>query len=284
MALTISHILQESESRLKNVDSPRLSAEVIIADVLHCSRLSLCMERDSILCRDDVHAIRALVSRRERGEPLAYILGKQEFYGREFTVSSDVLIPRPETEHIVEEIEALIPKSEPFRFADWGTGSGILAVTIARLYAHASGVAVDLSREALAVAGHNAAVHDVEGQLAFCQGDFTVPLFIDEAFDIIVSNPPYVSRQEYEEASHEVTDFEPVMALVSGEDGLRHIQAMVPHASAALKKDGYLLMEIGYRQAADVKKFVGSHLPQLELVGIVNDLAGHDRVAFFQKK
>ncbi|QJB57956.1 peptide chain release factor N(5)-glutamine methyltransferase [Pseudodesulfovibrio sp. zrk46] len=283
MAPTILDILQESESRLSGVDSPRLSAEVIVAEVLDCSRLTLVVDRERVLKDDQVALVRQMVARRETGEPLAYILGNREFYGLDFHVSSSVLIPRPETEHIIEKLEELYPADAAFQFADLGTGSGILAVTIAHLFAQARGVAVDLSPDALAVAERNSLTHGVHDRLEFIEGDFTCSLLDTGVYDLIVSNPPYVPQQEYDDASHEVRDYEPLTALVSGEDGLNHIRAMLPHVSKALKQGGIVLMEIGYQQGDAVKKIMSEQFPEFGEVDVLKDLSGHDRIVFLRK-
>ncbi|WP_319543792.1 peptide chain release factor N(5)-glutamine methyltransferase [uncultured Pseudodesulfovibrio sp.] len=283
MSPVIQKILAECETRLNGVDSPRLSAEVLIAHVLRCSRLSLVIDRDRRLTNGELTDIDSLVERRATGEPVAYILGKKEFYGLEFRVTPDVLIPRPETEHIVEEVEALYRKSDHFHYADLGTGSGILAVTIASLFSQAKCIAVDLSVAALAVARDNAISHGVESRVDFRQADFTEDIFGTELFDLIVSNPPYVTQAEFDEASHEVTRFEPTTALVSGVDGLDHVRKMLSGVSTALKHGGHLFMEIGCGQGESVKKIMSDHFPQFRQVSVLKDLSGHDRIVAAQK-
>jgi len=283
MAPTIFDILIESEARLLRVDSPRLSSEVLVAEVLGCSRLSLVIDRDREVVSKDVERIRALVSRREEGEPLAYILGRKEFYGLDFMVTSAVLIPRPETEHIIEIVESRYSKDAHFLFADLGTGSGILAVTLAHLFQQSSGAAVDLSSDALAVAHKNATALGVVDRLEFIEGDFTNALFDLEMYDLVVSNPPYVPKQEYDDASYEVTDYEPVTALVSGADGLDHIRAMLPHVVKILKPGGLFLMEIGYQQGGAIQDIVSADLPEFKDISVIKDLSGHDRIVMLQK-
>jgi len=278
MAPTVLEILQRSEARLSGVDSPRLSAEVLVAEALGCSRALMLLERNRAVTPDQEAAIEPLIHRREQGEPVAYILGSKEFYGLDFKVTPDTLIPRPETEHIVELAEKFYSRDSVFRFADLGTGSGILAVTLAHQFPKASGVAVDLSPGALAVAKENALAHSVASRLEFLEGDFTKPLLLPDSFDLIVSNPPYVPEQEYAEASREVTDFEPVTALVSGPDGLDHIRAMLPHVKIALRSGGRFMMEIGYRQAAAIEKLLAAEFPEFCAVEVVKDLSGHDRI------
>lgn len=283
MGSTILDILRKSESRLAAVDSPRLSAEILMSEVLGCSRLDLVIDRDRVLNDETVDRINVLVARRASGEPIAYILGRKEFYGLDFIVSPDTLIPRPETEHIIEEVETRFDAGASFRFADLGTGSGILAVMIAHLFPFASGFAVDMSREALHVAEKNAKKHGVADRIEFVLGDFTTPLFEASQFDLVVSNPPYVTHEDYENASFEVTEFEPRSALVSGVDGLDHIAALLPRVVDLLKSGGLFLMEIGWQQGGSIIKTISSDFPQFEHVMVQKDLAGHDRIIVAQK-
>ena len=283
MGSTILDILNESEERLAGVDSPRLSAEVLISEVLGCTRLMLTLERDRVLSEGELVDIRELVTRREQGEPVAYILGRQEFYGLDFSVSPDTLIPRPETEHLIEEVEGRYAATDVFHFADLGTGSGIIAVMVAHLFPESTGVAVDMSAGALDVARKNAQSHDVSRQLELRLGDFTVPLFPSGCFDLIVSNPPYVTREDFENASSEVTGFEPETALISGDDGLNHIRAMLPHVVQSLKADGLFLMEIGYQQGQAIIDIISVNFPEFKQVSIKKDLSGHDRIVVLQK-
>lgn len=283
MSRNIQAVLKACESRLSGVDSPRLSAELLAAHALGCSRLTLNLERGRVLTGKELAAVEALIARRAEGEPVAYILGSREFYGLDFVVSPAVLIPRPETEHIVEGVEARFAKGQAFRFADLGTGSGILAVTLTTLFPEARGVAVDISADALNVARANAEAHNVADRLDFLQADFTVET-VEGAFDLVVSNPPYVTEAEFAAASHEVTGFEPAGALVSGADGLDHIRAMLPGVAAMLNPGGWLLMEIGCGQGQAVINIIIDKQPLFEEVGVEKDLAGRDRVVVARKK
>lgn len=283
MSPAIVDILKAGEARLAGVDSPRLSVELLVAHALKCSRMQLRLDRDRTATDEELAAIENFLARREAGEPVAYILGRKEFYGLDFRVTSDVLIPRPETEHIVEKVESLYPADSRFRFVDLGTGSGILAVTLCTLFPQARGVAVDISPAALDVAEHNALQHGVGTQLLFQHADFKKTIFENERFDLVVSNPPYVTEDEFAEASPEVTSFEPTGALVSGIDGLNHIRAMLPRVSEILVPGGHLLMEIGYGQGGGLKKIMREQFSGFGDVTILQDLAGLDRVVFARK-
>lgn len=283
MGVTVQAVVRECEARLQGVDSPRLSAQVLVAEVLGLTRLGLSLERDRVLTPQETDRIRTLAARRATGEPLAYILGRREFYGLDFAVTPDVLIPRPETEHVVEAALDAFSTNAPLRFADLGTGSGILAVTLAHCFPRATGLAVDLSGPALAVARRNAGAHGVDDRIAFVQGDFTGPLLEAGRFDLIVSNPPYVTDEEYARASREVTGFEPETALVSGPDGLGHVRAMLPRALEALRPGGLLLMEIGCGQAEGVKIITSNQCLESRDLAVIRDLAGHDRVVSLRR-
>lgn len=285
---TVREILHRSAAFLaeRGVDSPALSAQLLLGKALCLSRLDLLLQSDRPLAEAELAAARDLVRRRGRGEPVAYILGHKEFYGLGFGVSPACLIPRPETEHLVEEAEARFPRDAALAFADLGTGSGCLAVTLAVRFAKARGLAVDLSAEALAVARDNAARHGVGERLRLARGDFAnlAGLGVEPAsLDLIVANPPYVSEAEYVEVSHEVRDFEPRCALVPGPAspaGLESIAALAPGAHAALKPGGWLLLEMGCTQAAAVRDILAA--AGFAGVRIRKDLAGHDRIAAAQ--
>ena len=210
---------------------------------------------------------------------MAYIRGWQEFWGRDFIVSPATLIPRPETELIVEEAARLHGRpglqSRPLSIIDIGTGSGCLAVTLAAERPDAQVVATDISGEALAIARANAARHGVANRIEFREGPYLAGA--SGPFDLIVSNPPYITERDYKALMPEVREFEPATALRSGADGLRDIREVVAIAGACLVTGGHLLMEIGHNQAEAVRQSVGA-TPGLQLVSIRADLQGIPRV------
>ena len=291
------------------VDSPRLSAELILQHVCGISRVELATRPETFLTSDQLSRMAGLLRRRADGEPAAYLLGQREFYGRDFRVTPATLIPRPETEHLIEA--ALKGCDGPASFADLGTGSGCIAVTLCAERPDWRGLMVDLSGRALAVACQNAVRHDVRQRLQPVRADFTRPLLRPESLDLLVSNPPYVGKTEYEGLSAEVRDFEPVTALVPNfvdsdkipshdhhhdhggshshapstppdkPEGLEHLIAVAQEAFVALKPGGQLLMEHGCAQGAAIKVLLESH--NWENVLILKDLSGHDRVASARK-
>lgn len=306
---TIRDILGKTEAYLrdKSVDSPRLSAQLLLAKGLEMDRINLIVSLDRPLKEAELAAIRPLVARRGKGEPMAYILGEREFFGLDFLVTPDVLIPRPETELLIEEAARLFAKDAPLAVADLGCGSGCLAVTLARQFPQASVTALDLSPAALAVAARNAAKHGVVAAVSFVQGDFTVLPSAEGGYDLIVANPPYVSQAEYAELSPEVARFEPRCALVprmppapgasgmsgtadlsggagaSPASGLECYPVVAAVAQRCLKPLGVLAMEIGWKQGGAVKALLESAEIGFESVAVLKDLAGHDRVVLGRK-
>lgn len=282
-SITVAQILTETQTLLEaaGVDAPRLSAQLLAAYVLGQERHVLLLDRARALASRDAAHIRALAARRATGEPVAYILGSKEFYGLDFIVSPAVLVPRPETEHLVEEVLRLFPVESALMFADLGTGSGCLAVTLALQLPCSRGLALDRSVEALAVALANACAHGVQDRLQLLRGDFGQPFAVPGSLDFIVSNPPYVSDVEYRETSHEVHGFEPRAALVPAvsdeSGGLECYRALIPRAATALRPGGALLLEIGWLQGRAVAQVV-EQSGFFEDLRVLPDLAGRDRV------
>ena len=270
--------LRRTEAYLagKDVDAPRLSAQLLLAHALGLDRLGLILAMDRPLTPPELDAVRPLVARRGRGEPVALIVGSREFYGLDFCVTPDTLVPRPETELIVDRAKALFPDRPPGALADLGTGSGCLAVTLALAFPEAACLALDKSPAALAVARQNAARHALADRLAFVAGDFSSLPSRPDGYDLIVSNPPYVSEAEYRQCSREVRDFEPATALVPGETGLEALPVVARVAFAGLAPAGWLLVEIGWRQGEEAKAILAGH--GFTDVAVRRDLAGLDRM------
>ncbi|TIH14120.1 peptide chain release factor N(5)-glutamine methyltransferase [Marinifilum sp. JC120] len=266
------------------VDSPALSAQLFAEKVFSLSRVELIMELESSVDSAMVAEFEALVKRRAKGEPAAYILGVKEFFGLEFKVGPGVLIPRPETEEMVEKVQALLGADDEFVFADFGTGSGILAVTVAKLFPNARGMAVDLSPAALEIAHENARLHGVADRVQFVRADFNELLLADSKFDLILANPPYLCDAELDEISYEVAEYEPVSALVSGPDGDEDIKGSVPRIAYALKQGGRVFMEIGYLQGQVAHDIFDSCVEFSGSVEILKDLSNHDRIIVAKKR
>jgi release factor glutamine methyltransferase len=258
-------------------DEARLDARLLAQRALGWTEIDFLTRSRELEPDGFADAYDRLVDRRERREPVAYLLGERHFWNRSFAVSPAVLIPRPETELIVDAALARPPAG---RAADVGTGSGCLAVTLACERAAARVVATDISEAALAVARSNADRHGVSTAIAFKQADL---LDADDGpFDLIVSNPPYVSDSARGTLAPEVRDFEPEGALFAGADGLAVIRRLVAAAPAHLAPGGSLVFEIGAGQAAAVSRLISS-TPGLTMVGTRRDLQGIERVVIARR-
>jgi len=279
---TIRKVLTWTTQRFEKVDldAPRLTAEILLAHTLKLDRVKLFMELDRPLQKDELAEFRSLIQRRLQFEPTQYLTGFKDFYNRRFRVDPRVLIPRPETELLVEAVLQLLPKDAPSRVLDLCTGSGCIAVTIAAERPQASVWATDLSKGACEVAAANAEQHQVASRVSVLQGDLFAAIPAGARFDVVVSNPPYVKRGDLPGLQQEVRK-EPPQALDGGEDGLDFVRRIAEGSHAALKRGGWLALEIGDEQGDAVKQVLtraGYHAVRVE-----KDLARLDRLAFAQE-
>lgn len=271
----------------QGIESPRLTIELLLAHLLKKKRLQLYMEFERELDEKTLEALRGMVKRRVAGEPLQYITGEAEFCGLRLMVDKRVLIPRPETELLVETVVGRLKagSGEPkaaVKIVDVGTGSGAIAIALVKKFPDAEIVAVDASRDALEVARGNATLHQTEKNIRFLESDLLENLDDSLRVDVIVSNPPYIADGEMAKLPKEVRDFEPVRALVAGEDGLKVIRRLVTDAGRILSPSGFVALELGAGQRAAVEEFFGQQ--EYEVVEVVKDLQGHERVIAAQLK
>ena len=259
-------------------ETPRLDAEVLLSHALGCQRIDLYARFDQTPNAEQLAEFRAWVKRRAGGEPVAYLVGEKEFYSLSFSVNHHVLIPRPETEGLVMETIDRIPagNGQPIRIADVGTGSGIIAVTLAKHVTHAQIVALEISEAALDVARTNAERHGVADRIDFRISDLMAEATGD-AFDIIVSNPPYIGLQERDELPLSVREFEPETALFAGPNGTDTIARLIDQAATRLREGGYLLMEISPNIRAAVVELV-AQCGSFDPAEVKKDMAGLDRI------
>ena len=293
-AWTILRMLQWTTDHLKKYgsSSPRLDAEVLLAHARNCQRIDLYAAFNEEPPEAVKAVFRDLVKRRAKGEPVAYLVGKKEFFSLSFLVNNATLIPRNETEHIITECIDRIkknPPQSPLRIADVCTGSGCIAVTIAkecqRLGFPAELIAMDLSNEALEVAKQNIQLHNVQNSVETLQGDLldTIP---ENSCDFILSNPPYISDEEYLKLDKSVRDYEPKMALLSSPSGLEIIKRLIDQAASKLKTGGWLIFE----HSPMIAQECNSQLSQSKTptgpwsdIRLVKDLAGLARVSIARK-
>lgn len=254
---TILEVLNKTKDFLesKGIDRARLNAELLLAKGLDCKRLDLYLRHEEFLDEKTLEKLRTLVQRRGKREPLQHIIGNVEFYGLTLTCDSRALIPRPETEYFVELLlERYATKKTPNSILELGTGSGAIVLTLASELKNARFVACDISSEALELAKANAESLELSNRIEFIQSDWFNSL-PKEQFDWIISNPPYLTQEEYKEAEPEVRDHDPIQALVGGnEDGLAAIEKILKGALAYLKPGGMIALETGIAQHKQLEK------------------------------
>jgi release factor glutamine methyltransferase len=271
------------------VEAPELSAQLLLAESLRLTRdrllLELALRPERAVTPEQLATFERLCARRLRGEPAAYILGRKEFYGRTFLVNAATLIPRPETELLIDEALKALKNSPPGFFADFGTGSGCLAVTLALELPGWKGLAADISAEACRVAALNAQrlAGSVAGRLGIIRADFTQQFLQPESVQLLVSNPPYLSEDEYSGLDVSVRSYEPKTALVPGvcagkASGLEALEIICRKAMLILEPGGLLLLELGSGQGQKVLELLGSGFTSVRSAQIVKDLAGLDRI------
>ena len=280
---TIGRLLTWTTDYLKRQQSfsPRLDAELLLAEACGCQRIELYTRYEEPVSDEIRGRFREMVKRRAEGVPVAYLLGRREFYSLDFKVTPDVLIPRPETEFaviaVLDRLKERPVHAPPPRIVDVGTGSGAIAVTIAKLAPSAHVTAVDISSKALAVAGDNATQHGVAQRMTFVEGDLLAALPTEARFDIVVSNPPYVSNAELKVLAPDVANHEPHLALVAGDAGTEIIERLIPQAAERLLPGGWLIMEISPMMEDRVREMLKSS-GRWEAIRVVKDLAQLARV------
>ncbi len=284
MTVSIEQAIQNGGDVLcrAGIKDARREATSLLADLLGTDRAHLVAHSEDLL--NDSHAkfFQSCIERRANGEPQQYITGHQEFYKLDFEVTPDVLIPRPETEAIVEIGLELLKTDAAPRIADIGTGSGCIAISILKERSDARAVATDMSAAALAVAARNAGRYGVIDRLDLIQADLLDGLSARTQFVLIASNPPYIPDSDWESLPREVRDYEPAKALVAGTDGLNDIRRLLSDAPCFLRAGGHLVFEIGFGQDAAVKEAMDHRMWQL--LEIRRDLQEIPRTVVVRKK
>jgi len=258
----------------------RMDSELLLMHVLERNRAWLTAHGDDDVPEEACGRFVELLERRYRGEPIQHIIGECEFCGLPFRVTSDVLVPRPDTEHLVEKVLGLAQCFERPRIVDIGTGSGAIAVALAHKLPAAHITATDLSPSALTVARENAATNRVEARIRFLEGDLLLAV-PGEQFDIVASNPPYVPNTDRALIAVEVREYEPGLALFGGEDGLDVYRRLIPAAHAALISGGFIALEIGFTQSEAIERLLVS--AGFQNIEFTPDLQGILRVASSQR-
>jgi len=270
----------------RSIDSPRLSAELLLSHVLGMQRIELYTHFDNVVGKEQLDRLHDLVKRAAEYEPVAYLTGKTEFYSLELNITPDCLIPRPETELLVEKaIQFLRNRSGTQMVCDLCTGSGCVAVAIARNFDGADIIATDISDAALGVAAANIDKYKLKGRIKLFCGDLFEPILAQSGgkrFDLIVCNPPYVTASEFEALDKNVKDYEPKSALLAGKDGLEVSKKVIEQADKFLKSDAALMLEVGCGQEEPVRELLKSAECFLE-VKVEKDFQGIGRVAIARR-
>lgn len=278
-AWTVKRVLDWTIQHLKSrgSESPRLDAEILLAHARGCQRIELYTRYADVLSEDERTTMRALVKRRAESEPVAYLVGHREFFGLDFSVTPDVLIPRPDTETLVMEVLEVASQCDSPRILDLCTGSGCIAVAVAVNCPNANVIASEISETALRVARNNADDHDVANRIDFIQSDLFDGFEREAKFDIIASNPPYVTESELADLQPDVRLHEPGLALDGGKDGLDVVRRILTDAPKYLNAGGHLVLEIDSLQATPVIEMISCSVRFSE-VSILKDFAGKPRV------
>lgn len=282
--MTVLEILKLSTEYLekKGIESPRLSAELLLADILKCKRLNLYLLFERPISENEINNYRDFIARRGKYEPVQYIIGTTDFFGLQFKVNRSVLIPRPETEILVETIlndyynpkKNLVANSK-INILDIGCGSGIIAITLSKKISNSKVTAVDISENAIKIAKENAEANEALN-IEFLTCDFSTYQFNENRFDIIVSNPPYVSIDEFPTLQKEIIDYEPAHGVTDFYDGLSFYRLIAEHSNHLLNRNGMIYLEMGKGQSQIVKEILEQN--NFNNIYIVKDYQQIDRV------
>ncbi|SHJ65261.1 peptide chain release factor N(5)-glutamine methyltransferase [Paramaledivibacter caminithermalis] len=279
--ITIHKALQEARDKLENkTATPLLDAQVILCHVLKVDKLYLIMHKERILTKEEVYEYNEMIKKRLCGVPVQYIIGKQEFMGLDFHVEEGVLIPRPDTEILVEKVLNSIDKDDKYNIVDIGTGSGAITISLAKYMEGSHVYSIDISKKALDIAAKNAESHGVLSRITFLNGSLFKPLNdigVEGQIDILVSNPPYIPTADIENLQIEVSKFEPKLALDGGEDGLDFYREIINTAPKYVRSGGLIALEVGHDQARRVIELMKEKKGYVD-IEITKDLSGIERV------
>ena len=258
---TVQEILQKNYKDLlnHNIQTAKIDSEVILANILNTTRINLITKQDITLNKEQENLFSKLVERRKQKEPVAYILNKKEFWNENYFVDKRVLIPRPETEILIELLlKKIKDKNKAYKVLDLGCGSGCLLISFLKEMHKSQGMGVDISSNALEVAKKNIELHNLNNRAKLMRLDL-LTLHTKDKFDVIFSNPPYLSSSDYAKLSDDVKNFEPKQALVGGFNGILYYKKIIALSQSALKKNGYLALELGDRQYRTISKLLQDH-------------------------
>lgn len=280
--LTVLESLKLSTTFLENkgIESARMNAELLLSHILKCKRLDLYLRFDQPLAQNETNLYREYITRRSNFEPFQYIVGEVEFYGLKFFVDKNVLIPRQETEILIETILENTSKTDELKILDIGSGSGNIPISLAVNLLESKIISIDISGDAIKVAEKNRELHDLKSRVGFIKTDIltnNLEKYLN-TFDIIVSNPPYVNKDEFSTLQKEIINFEPEIAVTDNDDGYKFYKVISEKSKGLLKENGMLFFEIGHGQSEKIKSIMSEN--GFENITIRKDYSGIDRVVF----
>jgi release factor glutamine methyltransferase len=283
---TVSKILAWTESyfKSKGIESPRLGAELLLCSVLKCERVGLYTNFDKPLLKNELELFRSYIKRRADYEPVSYITNEKSFFELDYYINPNVLIPRPDTEKLIETVIELYPSSreEKLKILELGTGSGIIAVSLLKYFKNSTAAALDISIDAVKTAKINAGKNGLSSKIFFFLSRWFSGVSTKIKFDLIVSNPPYIKTSEISSLQPEIRLYEPLLALDGGEDGLLCIKEIIENAHNYLNKNGYLVIEAGCEQKNGIMELTDKN-ENLTFIEMVKDYGGRDRVAVIKR-
>jgi len=283
---TIKSVLSWTQNYFeqKSVENPRLSAELLMADTLKLKRIELYLQFERPLEKKELQSFKQRILRRVKHEPVAYITGSKDFWDSSFEVSPHVLIPRPDTETLIETaIEHIDSKNTIIKILELGVGSGAIIISLAKQFSQHVYFATDRSFPAICTAQKNSKRILKTNNVTFILCDWFYGFSTKHQFNLILSNPPYIPTQDLKTLQPDIVNFEPSIALDGGENGLNHIHKLIQHAADYLTDDGLLMIEIGFDQSQTVKNFATS-TEKYKNIQSIKDYAGHERVVIMNKK
>ena len=282
MKYNISEILSESNNYLKknNISTAQLDSEILLSNIIKRSREDLIINQNDQIEEKNFLKFKYLINRRINGEPIAYLINKKDFWKSTFYVNKNVLIPRPDTEILIEEILQTYSKAKSLFILDIGTGSGCIILTLLKERRNFKGIGIDISKKALNVAKFNAKIHHLENRVKFLKT--SVDNFFKGKYDLIVSNPPYINKSDFKYLERDIYEYEPFEALNGGNDGLLIIRRVIKRSSKLLKKNGKLVLEIGYDQRFKVENLLKNE--EFYVNKVIKDLGNKNRCIVCTKK
>ena len=273
--MNIKTILHQANKTLSNfsIASAQLDSEILLSKVIKKDRKYLILNANEELKKENIQLFDFLVKRRKKGEPIAYLINKKEFWAQNFYINQNVLIPRPDTEHLVEETLRLFNVNSKLSILDIGTGSGCILLSILKERRNFYGTGIDISKKAINVACFNAKIHQLNNRVRFYNSD--VDKFLIGKYDLIISNPPYIKRKDLKYLEKEVVGFEPRLALDGGKDGFSKITKVISKASGLIKRNGKFILEIGFDQKKKVIKILRKN--KFYINNVLKDYGKNDR-------